>query len=43
MLKLAGWPNPAENAKAIVDMETEIAKASWTRAEQRDDTEIYNP
>ena len=43
MLTLAGWPDPAANAKAIVALETEIAEASWTRAEQRDDDKIYNP
>jgi putative endopeptidase len=42
MLKLAGWPNAAANAKAIVALETEIAKASWTRADQRDDNAMYN-
>jgi putative endopeptidase len=38
-----GWPDPAANAKAILAMETEIAGASWTRAERRDDTRTYNP
>ncbi|MFI4964673.1 MAG: M13 family metallopeptidase [Caulobacterales bacterium] len=42
MLTLAGWPKPAANAKAIVALETEIAKVSWTRAEQRDDNRMYN-
>ncbi|MDB5424647.1 MAG: peptidase, partial [Phenylobacterium sp.] len=42
MLTLAGWPNPAANAKAIVALETEIAKVSWTRAERRDDNKMYN-
>ena len=42
MLTLAGWPQPAENAKAIVELETEIAKVSWTRAERRDDEKMYN-
>ena len=42
MLKLAGWVNPAANAKAIVAMETEIAKVSWTKTEQRDDDKMYN-
>jgi putative endopeptidase len=42
MLTLAGWPKPVENAKAIVAMETEIAKVSWTRAERRDDEKMYN-
>ncbi|THD60440.1 M13-type metalloendopeptidase [Phenylobacterium sp.] len=43
MLTLAHWPQPAVNAKAIVALETEIAKASWTKAEQRDDNKMYNP
>ncbi len=43
MLKLIGWPQPGPNAKAIVALETEIATASWTRAEQRDDNKMYNP
>ena len=42
MLKLEGWPNPAANAKAIVTLETEIAKVSWTKEEQRDDNKMYN-
>ena len=42
MLTLAGWPQPAANAKAIVALETEIAKVSWTRAERRDDEKMYN-
>ncbi|HEY8003862.1 MAG TPA: M13-type metalloendopeptidase [Phenylobacterium sp.] len=43
MLNLAGWPRAAQNAKAIVAMETEIAQASWSPAEQRDDNAMYNP
>jgi putative endopeptidase len=43
MLTLAGWANPEANAKAIVALETEIAKVSWTRAERRDDDKTYNP
>ncbi|HZZ31056.1 MAG TPA: M13-type metalloendopeptidase [Phenylobacterium sp.] len=43
MLTLVKWPSPAANAKAIVALETEIAKDSWTRAEQRDDDKMYNP
>src|SRR5258708_23894008 len=42
MLKLEGWPNPAANAKAVVAFETEIAKVSWTKEEQRDDNRMYN-
>lgn len=43
MLELSGWEKPAEHAAAIVALETEIAKVSWTRAERRDDDKTYNP
>jgi len=43
MLTLAGWAKPAENAKAIVDFETRLAEASWTRVERRDRDKTYNP
>jgi len=43
MLGLAGWANPGANAKAIVALETEVAKVSWTRAERRDSDKTYNP
>lgn len=43
ILGLAGWPEPAANAKAIVAMETEIAKVSWTAAQRRDRDLTYNP
>jgi putative endopeptidase len=43
MLKLADWPDADAQAKAIVDMETQIAKVSWTLAEDRDSTKTYNP
>ncbi|MGZ5956704.1 MAG: M13 family metallopeptidase, partial [Caulobacteraceae bacterium] len=43
MLKRIGWADPEANAKAIVALETEIAEASWTLAEQRDDNKTYNP
>ena len=42
MLTLAGEPNAAARAKAIVDFETEIAKISWTRTDSRDATKTYN-
>lgn len=38
-----GYENAAASAKAIVDFETEIAKVSWTKIEQRDPVKIYNP
>jgi putative endopeptidase len=43
MLTMIGWEKPAENAKAIVDFETKLAEASWTRVERRDRDKTYNP
>ncbi|HEY3799235.1 MAG TPA: M13 family metallopeptidase [Caulobacteraceae bacterium] len=43
MLGLIGWPDADAQARAIVDMETQIAQASWTLAEERDATKEYNP
>ncbi len=43
MLSLVNWPNAQAEAKAIVDMETQIAQASWSIAEDRDPTKTYNP
>ncbi|HEY8617237.1 M13 family metallopeptidase [Phenylobacterium sp.] len=43
LLTLAGWDKPAENAKAIVDFETRLAEASWSRIERRDRDKTYNP
>jgi putative endopeptidase len=43
MLTLAGWEKPAENAKAIVDFETKLAEATWTRVERRNRDKTYNP
>jgi len=42
-LKRIGWADPAGTAKKIVAFETDIAKASWTKVEQRDDEKTYNP
>jgi putative endopeptidase len=36
LLTLVGWSDPKANAAAIVGLETRIAEASWTKAEQRD-------
>jgi putative endopeptidase len=43
LLKLADWPDADARAKDVVDFETKIADASWTRVEQRDPVAIYNP
>ena len=42
MLTLAGEPNAAARAKALVNFETEIAKVSWTRVQNRDANKTYN-
>jgi putative endopeptidase len=43
ILTYIGYANPRQNAKAIVALETEMAKAAWTRIEQRDIEKQYNP
>jgi putative endopeptidase len=42
VLNLAGEKNAAARAKAVLDLETRIAKAHWTRAESRDADKTYN-
>ena len=43
MLKMVGWADADAQAKAIVDMETRIAEASWTLTQQRDPVKGYTP
>jgi putative endopeptidase len=43
MLGLAGWEQPEAAAAAIVALETEIARAHWSRAESRNRDRTYNP
>ncbi len=43
LLTLAGWSEPAANAKAIVDFETRVALVSWSRADRRDPDKTYHP
>jgi putative endopeptidase len=43
LLGLVGWRDSAAAAGAIVELETRIAKVSWTKAEQRDLPKLYNP
>ena len=43
MLGMIGWDDPEAAAGAIVAMETEIARAHWTRAESRNRDRTYNP
>jgi putative endopeptidase len=43
LLTLIEWPDARQQAAAIVALETRIAQASWTKAEQRDIAKMYNP
>jgi putative endopeptidase len=43
LLTLLGWKDAQTTAAAVVDFETRIAEASWTKAEQRDVDKVYNP
>jgi putative endopeptidase len=43
LLRLVTWPEPDKRAKEIVEFETQIADASWTKTQQRDPIAIYNP
>jgi len=43
ILKLLNRPEADKSAKDIVEFETKIADASWTKAQQRDLNAIYNP
>ncbi len=42
VLTLAGEPNAAARAKAIVDFETGVARVHWTQVASRDATKTYN-
>jgi len=43
LLGLIGWPEAETRAKEIVAFETDLAKASWDRADLRDRDKTYNP
>jgi putative endopeptidase len=43
LLSLVGWPDAHAHAKDIIDLETAIAKVSWTKAQDRDPNATYNP
>ena len=43
LLRLVHWPEPEARAKDVVGFETQLADASWTKAQQRDLLAIYNP
>ena len=43
MLGMIGWDDPKGSAQKILDLETSIAGAHWTRAENRNREKTYNP
>lgn len=43
LLRLIGRPDADARAKDVVDFETKIAEASWTKAQDRDVVALYNP
>jgi len=43
LLKLVAWPEAEARAQDVVDFETRIAEASWTKVERRNLDAIYNP
>ena len=43
LLTEIGWADPQGSAQQIVDFETKLADASWSRAEERDPEKTYNP
>ncbi len=43
LLALAGWSDPARQARDLVAFEARIAGASWTRESVRDPLKTYNP
>jgi putative endopeptidase len=43
VLGLLGWPEGDVRAKEVVEFETRIADASWTKVQQRDPVASYNP
>ena len=42
MLTLAGETNAGARAKAILDLETKIARVHWTKTDSRDANKTYN-
>src|SRR6476646_1082027 len=42
MLKLIEWPDQEKRATEVIEFETKIADASWTKTQQRDPIATYN-
>ncbi|HEY1629974.1 MAG TPA: M13-type metalloendopeptidase [Rhizomicrobium sp.] len=43
LLHMVNWPDADKAAKDVVDLETRIAQASWTKVQDRDPVATYNP
>jgi len=43
MLRLAGQAEPEAAARAVLALETELARAQWSRVELRDPVKLHNP
>ena len=43
MLALAGVPDAAAKARAVMDLETAMARVMWSREQRRDRDKTYNP
>ena len=43
LLRLINWPDADKRARDVVDFESRIAEASWTKTQQRDPIATYNP
>jgi putative endopeptidase len=43
LLMLINWPDAEKGAAEVVDFESKIADASWTKTQQRDPVASYNP
>jgi putative endopeptidase len=43
LLSLVGWEKAEELAAKVIAFETKVAAASWTAADERDESRIYNP
>jgi putative endopeptidase len=43
LLRLLDWPEAEKRAGEVVNFETKIAEASWTKTQQRDPIATYNP
>jgi putative endopeptidase len=43
MLEMIGWDDPKGSAEKILELETKVAEAHWSRAQSRDRDKTYNP